>query len=176
VPHRRRRALVALPLLVGALALNGCAPHALGFEHDDTVRQGFTASNGRAWGGVDLDNRTDHVVTLRDLRVTGLSNARITSVEVIRTTNGNGIGFYPTDLTPGMRAEFRAARPLDGFTIPAHSHEIYEAVFQVVAVDRSRDATTKDVVVTYDSGGRSWSETRHSGFCLAVRVFRGCAA
>ena len=163
-------------MFASVLAVTGCAPNALGFAHDDAIRQGYTATNGRAWGGVDLDNTSGNAITLESLRVTGLSNARVSSIQVIHTTNGNSIGFFPTDLTPGMRAEFTTARPLHGFRLPAHSRDDYEAVFLVSAVDPSRDATTADAIVTYRSGAFTWAETRHSGFCLAVRRFRGCAA
>ncbi|GAA4755056.1 hypothetical protein GCM10025783_30250 [Amnibacterium soli] len=174
--RERRSALSWTASLVCLLALTGCAPNALGFEHDDTIRQSFTATNGRAWGGVFLDNMSGDGITLQDLRIRGLTNARISSIKVIRISPGNAIGFYPTDLTPGMQQEFQAAHPLHGFRLPAHSRDAYEAVLLVAAIDRSRDASTTDAVVTYRSGGSSWSETRRSSFCLAVKRLQGCAA
>lgn len=172
----RRPALALTASLVCLLTLTGCAPNALGFEHDDTTRQSLTAANGRAWGGVFLDNISDDAITLESLHMRALSNASVGSIKVIRLTPGNAVGFYPTDITPGMQEELQAARPLGGFRLPAHSRGTYEAVFLVAAIDPTRDATTTDAVVTYRSGGNSWSETQHSSFCLAVKRSQGCAA
>lgn len=167
------------PAVIGSvaltLALTGCAPRALGFQHDDTIQQGLPISLARsAWGGVDLDNTSDSPITLQNLALTGLDNATLTHVQVIEVTSGNGIGFYYPPLTVGMREEFAHARPLRGFEIPARSHATYEAVFLMSVIDSAEDASSSTVEVTYSAGWSTWTETRHSAYCMFTREGRGC--
>jgi hypothetical protein len=166
-----------LTAAVGILLLTatGCAPQALGFQYDDTIRQGTPIARGHtAWGGVDLENNSGSPVVLKKLVLTGLINATISRLRVIKVTTGNGFGFYYPPVTAGMEAELSAAKPLTGYTIPAHSGDNYEAVFLLSVADPTRDATTTAAEVTYESGWATWTETRHSAFCMYARAGRGC--
>jgi hypothetical protein len=170
-----RRSFLAAGIGVLLLTATGCAPQALGFEHDDTIKQGTPIARGHtSWGGVDLENVSGAPVVLKKLTLTGLTNVTISHLRVIKVTSGNGFGFYYPPVTPGMQAELANAKPLPGYTIPAHSRDGYEAVFLMTVTDPTRDATTTAAEVTYTSGWSTWTETRHSAFCMYTRADHGC--
>lgn len=174
-----RFALRWSPLVAGLgvllLTTTGCAPQALGFEHDDTIQQGTPIASGhRSWGGVDLENTSGTPIVLTKVTFTGLTNATISHLRVIKVTSGNGFGFYYPPVTRGMQAELTNAKPLPGYTIPAHSSDDYEAVFLMTVTDPTRDARSTAAEVTYTSGGSTWTEVRHSAFCMYARAGHGC--
>ncbi len=171
----RRGGLIAAGLGLLLLIVTGCSPQALGFQHDDTIQQGSPIARARtAWGGVDLENTSGDPIVLKRLVLTGLTNATVSHLQVIKVTSGNGFGFYYPPVTAGMQAELSNAKPLAGYTIPAHSGDDYEAVFLLSVTDPDRDATTTAAEVTYSSGSSSWTETRHSAFCMYAHIGRGC--